>query len=475
MGRLFGTDGVRGIANKELTPDLAFKIGRASAYVLMGAAVNCNQIEDLGSFHRGGISRSKAPDAAPNRPRILVGCDTRVSCAMLEAALCAGICSVGAEAVIVGVVPTPAIAYLVRSENADAGVVISASHNSFEHNGIKWFNGEGFKLSDEIEKRIEAIILDDAETIESPTGGDVGRISNAPELAEKYIKYAISMVDTEFDGLKIALDCANGASSATAKAAFTALGADVHVIHDKPNGVNINENCGSTHMENLTAFVKETGADVGIAFDGDADRTLMTDENGELVDGDKIMLMLAFDMQKRGKLKDNTLVATVMSNLGLFVAAEKLGINVLKAAVGDRYVLEEMQKGGYNIGGEQSGHVILLDHNTTGDGLATALAVAQLMKQSGKKLSELAEIMQVYPQVMFNAIVSNENKAKLATDEEINRAIGAAEERFKGDGRVLVRASGTEALIRVMIEGKDIEKITESAREIADLIERKLG
>ena len=468
MGRLFGTDGVRGIANKELPADLAFKIGRAVAYVLA-----CD---------------------GKTRPKILVGKDTRISCGMLEAALVAGICSVGAEAILVGVVPTPAIAHLVRTENADAGVVISASHNSFEHNGIKFFNGEGFKLSDEIEERIERIILDDSEVVESPLGADVGKISNAPELAEKYISYTVSAVkgvkaagsvDSNdghrgdqrelFKNMKIAVDCANGAASATAKSAFEALGAEVHVICDKPNGVNINENCGSTHMDGLAAFVREIGADVGIAFDGDADRTLLIDERGELVDGDKIMLMLANDMLARGVLKNNTLVATVMSNLGLFVAAEELGINVLKAQVGDRYVLEEMRKGGYNIGGEQSGHVIMLERNTTGDGLATALAVVELMKRSGRKLSDLAGIMQVYPQVMVNAIVSNENKAKLATDDEINRAIGAAEERFKGDGRVLVRASGTEALIRVMIEGKDIEKITQSANEIAALIERKLG
>jgi len=461
MGRLFGTDGVRGIANEELTPKMAFEIGRAGAYVLA-----CDE---------------------KTRPRILVGKDTRISCGMLEAALVAGICSVGAEAILVGVVPTPAISHLVRTENADAGVVISASHNSFEHNGIKFFNGEGFKLSDEIEERIERIIIDDSEVVESPLGADVGKISNAPELAEKYINYTVSAVKGAesrmgngdqrelFKNMKIAVDCANGAASATAKSTFEALGAEIHVICDKPNGVNINENCGSTHMDGLAKFVKEVGADIGIAFDGDADRTLLIDERGELVDGDKIMLMLANDMLQRGVLKKNTLVATVMSNLGLFIAAEKLGINVLKAQVGDRYVLEEMRKGGYNIGGEQSGHVIMLERNTTGDGLATALAVVELMKRSGKKLSELAEIMQVYPQVMVNAIVSNENKAKLATDDEINRAIGAAEERFKGDGRVLVRASGTEALIRVMIEGKDIEKITESAKEIAALIERKLG
>ena len=448
MGRLFGTDGVRGIVNKELTPELAFKIGRAGAYVLTSANA---------------------------KPKILVGCDTRISCGMLEAALIAGICSVGADAVLIGVVPTPAIAHLVRAENADAGVVISASHNSFEHNGIKYFNGDGYKLSDEIEERIEAIILDNAEEIVVPVAESIGRISRAPELAEKYIKFAISTVSTEFDGLKVALDCANGAASTTAKTAFQALGADVHVINDNPNGININANCGSTHMEELTEFVKKIGANVGIAFDGDADRTLMVDENGSMVDGDKIMLMLANDYKTKGTLKNNTLVATVMSNLGLFVAAKELGIDVLTASVGDRYVLEEMIKGGHSIGGEQSGHVILLGHNTTGDGLATALAVVQLMKQSGKKLSELAKIMDVYPQIMFNAIVQNENKSKLHTDEEINRAIGQAEERFKGTGRVLVRASGTEPLIRVMIEGQDIDKITESAKELAELIESKLG
>jgi len=448
MGRLFGTDGVRGIVNKELTPELAFKIGRAGAYVLTSANA---------------------------KPKILVGCDTRISCGMLEAALIAGICSVGADAVLIGVVPTPAIAHLVRAENADAGVVISASHNSFEHNGIKYFNGDGYKLSDEIEERIEAIILDNTEEIVVPVAESIGRISRAPELAEKYIKFAISTVSTEFDGLKVALDCANGAASTTAKTAFQALGADVHVINDNPNGININANCGSTHMEELTEFVKKIGANVGIAFDGDADRTLMVDENGSMVDGDKIMLMLANDYKTKGTLKNNTLVATVMSNLGLFVAAKELGIDVLTASVGDRYVLEEMIKGGHSIGGEQSGHVILLGHNTTGDGLATALAVVQLMKQSGKKLSELAKIMDVYPQIMFNAIVQNENKSKLHTDEEINRAIGQAEERFKGTGRVLVRASGTEPLIRVMIEGQDIDKITESAKELAELIESKLG
>jgi len=449
MGRLFGTDGVRGIANKELSPELAFKIGRAGAYVLTSST--------------------------NTKPKILVGSDTRISCGMLESALVAGICSVGAEAVLVGVVPTPAIAYLVRTENADAGVVISASHNSFEHNGIKFFSGEGYKLSDEIEERIEAIILDDAETIDCPIGADIGRISHAPELAEKYVKFAISTIETEFDGIKVALDCANGAASATAKTAFQALGADVYVINDQPNGININTNCGSTHMEQLTEFVKQTGADIGIAFDGDADRTLMLDENGEMVDGDKIMLMLANDYKAKGTLKNNTLVATVMSNLGLFVAAEKLGINVLKAAVGDRYVLEEMIKGGHCIGGEQSGHVILLDYNTTGDGLVTALAVTALMKSSEKKLSELATVMDVFPQVMFNAIVDNANKAKLHTDEEIKSAIAQAEEQFKDTGRVLVRASGTEPLIRVMIEGQDVELITKSAKEIADLIERKLG
>ncbi len=449
MGRMFGTDGVRGVANSELTPQLAFEIGRAGAYVLTGEC--------------GG------------KPRILVGRDTRISGAMLEAALVAGICSVGAEAVCAGVIPTPAIAYLVRSEGFDAGVMISASHNPFEHNGIKFFSGDGYKLSDETENRIEGIILDNAEEVSSPTHGEIGHISYDTSLCEKYINFAASTADGNLSGMKIALDCANGASSVTAKKTFESLGATVLVINDKPDGVNINADCGSTHIEGLMEFVRETGADFGLAFDGDADRVLAVDENGSLVDGDKIMAICADSMRKEGKLAKNTIVATVMSNLGLFVMGEKKGINVLKTKVGDRYVLEEMLKGGYSIGGEQSGHIILLEYNTTGDGLVTGIRLAQALKMSGGKMSCLAEIMDTYPQVLINAKVRTENKNKYEDDSEIRAEIEKIEEEFNSEGRVLIRPSGTEPLVRVMIEGKDEKKIASRARELADLIMKKLG
>lgn len=449
MGRLFGTDGVRGVANSELTPQLAFEIGRAGAYVL-----TCE---------------------AHHRPRILVGRDTRISGEMLEAALIAGLCSVGAEAVCVGVIPTPAIAYLVRTEGFDAGVMISASHNPFEHNGIKYFSGEGYKLSDEIEERIEAIILDNAEKIESPTHEGVGRISHDNTLCDKYIAFTASTADGDLSGMKIAIDCANGASSVTAKRALEMLGAEVSVINDKPDGININADCGSTHMDGLLEYVKKVGADIGLAFDGDADRVLAAAENGELVDGDKIMTICALELKSKGKLKKNTIVATVMSNLGLFVMGEEKDINILKTKVGDRYVLEEMLKGGYSIGGEQSGHVILLEHNTTGDGLVTGIQLACALKNSGKKLSELASVMNVYPQVLINATVKNENKESYTDDPEIMAEIKKIEDEFSSQGRVLIRPSGTEPLVRVMIEGKDRALIEERAKTLAALIVRKLG
>ena len=405
MGRLFGTDGVRGVANKdgELTPELAFKIGKAGAYVLT--------------------------ETCGDKPRILVGKDTRISGGILESALVAGICSVGAEAVLAGVIPTPAIAHLVRSEGFDAGVMISASHNPFEHNGIK------------------------------------------------YIKFAETTCDTVFDGIKIAIDCANGASSVTAKKALEELGAEVCVINDSPNGININENCGSTHLENLAAFVTECGADVGLAFDGDADRVLAIDENGQIVDGDKIMTVIGLDMKKNGKLPDNTIVATVMSNLGFFVMGEENGINIKRTKVGDRYVLEEMLKNNHLIGGEQSGHVILLEHNTTGDGLVTGIQLVSVLKHSGKRMSELASAMQVYPQVLINASVKNElkNEENYMKFPEIKQAIEALENEFKDTGRVLIRPSGTEPLVRVMIEGKDENLIEKRARELANLFEAKLN
>lgn len=448
MGRLFGTDGVRGVANSELTPELAFKIGRAGAYVLTSDA---------------------------HKPKILVGRDTRISGEMLESALIAGICSVGAQAVCVGVIPTPAIAYLVRTQGFDAGVMISASHNPFEHNGIKYFNSEGYKLSDEIEERIEAIILDNAEEISRPTHENVGRISHDSTLCEKYIKFAASTTEVRLDGMKIAIDCANGASSVTAQKALEILGAEVSVINNSPDGININADCGSTHIEGLMRYVTEVGADMGLAFDGDADRVLAVSENGEYVDGDKIMAICALDLKARGKLKKNTIVATVMSNLGLFVMGREKGLNIEKTKVGDRYVLEEMLKSDYSIGGEQSGHVILLEHNTTGDGLVTGIQLASAVKKSGKTLSELAGVMDVYPQVLINAKVKTENKERYTEDAEIMAAIEKIEAEFANNGRVLIRPSGTEPLVRVMIEGKDESVIRARAEALADLIVKKLG
>lgn len=451
MGRLFGTDGVRGIANKELTPELAFEIGKAGAYVLTA---------DTGK-----------------KPSILVGKDTRISGDILECALTAGLLSVGARVVSVGVIPTPAIAYLVRECGFDAGVMISASHNPFEHNGIKFFSGEGYKLSDETEEKIEAIILDKAEEVICATHGDIGHREVDDVLLDKYIEFARSTTDVDFDGFKVAIDCANGASSVTAKDALEGLGAEVFVINNKPDGININAGCGSTHLEQLQAFVKECRADVGLAFDGDADRVLAIDENGEIVDGDKIMSICALDMKSRGELPDNTIVATVMSNLGFFKMGEKEGLSIKQTKVGDRYVLEEMLRCGHKIGGEQSGHVILLDHNTTGDGLVTGIALVSVMKRSGKKLSDLASVMQIYPQVLINAKVKNEYKSedKYMQFDEIRQGIEKLNAEFDGCGRVLIRPSGTEPLVRVMIEGQDKDLIEKRARELANLMEEKLN
>lgn len=451
MGRLFGTDGVRGIANKELTPELAFKIGQAGAYVLT---------ENTGE-----------------RPTILVGKDTRISGDILECALTAGLCSVGAKVVSAGVIPTPAIAYLVRECGFSAGVMISASHNPYEHNGIKYFSGSGYKLSDEIEARIEAIILDGAEEVELPTHDKIGYCRTDKSLVDKYIDFAVSTTDIKLDGLKIAVDCANGASSVTAKTALEKLGAEVVVINDKPNGININANCGSTHIDALSEFVKKSDIDAGLAFDGDADRVLAVDENGNLVDGDKIMAICALDMKSRGLLPDNTVVATVMSNLGFFKMGEKYGLNIKKTKVGDRYVLEEMLKYGHKIGGEQSGHVILIDQNTTGDGLVTGITLLSVVARSGESLSKLASVMEVYPQVLINATVKNEYKSedKYMQFEEIKQKINELNEEFKDSGRVLIRPSGTEPLVRVMIEGQDIDLITKRAKELANLMEEKLG
>lgn len=449
MGRLFGTDGVRGIANSELTPELAYKLGQAGAYVLAAEA--------------------------KHSPKILVGMDTRISGHMLESAIVAGICSVGAEAVCIGVIPTPAIAYLVKHYKADAGVVISASHNPYEFNGIKFFNSSGYKLADAVEDKIEAIILGEGDEIPRPTGRHIGAKSIIESASEDYISFIKSTVDTDFTGLKVAVDCANGAAYRIAPAALFQMGADVFVINNQPDGININKDCGSTHIKGLQKFVVECGADVGLAFDGDADRVLAVDEKGQLVDGDKIMAIIGLELKKRNKLNNNTIVTTVMSNLGFDIMAKREGLNVVKTKVGDRYVLEEMLDKGYVLGGEQSGHIIFLEHSTTGDGLLTGVQLLSVLKNSGKKLSELASVMETLPQVLRNASVKNENKDKYLEDEVVARICRELEAEFNGEGRVLIRPSGTEPLVRVMIEGKDQEYITGRAEELAKIIEERLG
>lgn len=449
MGRLFGTDGVRGIANSsELDAHMAYCLGRAGSFVL-----------------------SKENN---HKSVILVGKDTRSSGDMLEAALIAGICSTGAKAVRLGVIPTPAVAYFARTLNADAGVVISASHNPYEFNGIKFFNNKGYKLSDEIEDEIEAVIKSGMKDVPMPTGDQIGRVSDLPDAEDKYVSYALTASEGRLDGMKIALDTACGASGNTSPEAFRRLGASVLTIHNNPDGININANCGSTHMESLCAFVKENGCDLGLAFDGDADRMLAVDENGNLVDGDVIMAVCALHLKKHGRLKKNAVVATVMSNLGLTVFGNENGIDVPKTKVGDRYVLEEMLEKGYCLGGEQSGHIIMLDYNTTGDGLISAIVLATIVKKSGKTLSELSKVIRILPQALVNAKLENKDKKNIyETDPEIVALIKETERALEGNGRVLIRPSGTEPLVRVMLEGSDQKMIDSYCRRIAEMIERK--
>lgn len=444
MARMFGTDGVRGVAGSELTIELATKLGQAGAYVL---------------------TKEKS-----HQPTIIVGCDTRISGGMLANALMAGICSVGANAVYVGVLPTPAVAYLTRKHKVDAGVVISASHNPMEFNGIKFFNGEGYKLSDALEDEIEDLINNDMKDVVLPVGSGVGRIDYRFDIREEYVKFIKKCVPVDLKGMKIVVDCAEGASHYTSVKALTDLGADVVALHVSPDGTNINANCGSTHMEELRARVVYEKADVGLAFDGDADRMLAVDELGNLVDGDQLMAICANHMKQQGTLKKNTIVATVMSNLGMFLMAEREGIHMEKTKVGDRYVLENMRENGYNIGGEQSGHIIFLDENTTGDGLLSALHLLKVMVETGRKLSDLASIMEVLPQALVNAKVPNHKKEHFAEYAEIAEAIEEVEKKFAGEGRVLIRPSGTEPLVRVMIEGKDQKLIEEEAKKLAELI-----
>ena len=450
MGRLFGTDGVRGIANKDLTNELAMKIGSAAAAVLL-------------------------KEAKSEKPTVLIGKDTRASGDMLEAALTAGLCSVGCNVLSIGVVPTPAVAYLVGLYQCEAGIMISASHNPCEYNGIKIFQKTGYKLDDSIEDEIESIILDNSEKIETKIGGEVGNRLFCKTAVNDYIDYVVSVTDARFDGLKIALDCANGSASVCAKEIFTRLGAKCIMLSDTPDGTNINLNCGSTHPEELMSFVKNAGLDLGLAFDGDADRMLAVDENGELVDGDKVIAICAKKMKQDGTLKKNTAVVTVMSNMGFFKFCEENGINCAKTAVGDRYVLEKMLRDGYNIGGEQSGHVIFLDYATTGDGELSGVKLVETVVNSKKKLSELASVMTVYPQVLINVKVSPEGKQKYNNDEYIIAATQKAEMELMGDGRVLVRVSGTEPLVRVMLEGKDINHIKRLGEEIAEVVKERLS
>ena len=448
MARLFGTDGVRGVANEELTPLLAMQLGQAGAYVL-----------------------TKENE---HKPTIMVGCDTRISGDMLANALMAGVCSVGANAVYVGVMPTPAVAYLTKKYKVDAGVVISASHNPVEFNGIKFFDGNGYKLSDELEDEIEALIKSNMKDVKFPTGAQVGKIKYRTDAREEYINHSIKAVPVDLSSLKIVVDCAEGASFYTSVEALRELGANIIAIHNMPDGTNINANCGSTHMEELQARVVYEKANVGLAFDGDADRLLAVDEKGQMIDGDQIMAIIGNHMKSKGTLKKDTIVVTVMSNLGFSIMARENGINTDQTKVGDRYVIERMREIGASLGGEQSGHVIFLDENTTGDGLLSALHLLEVMVDTGKPLSELANIMTVLPQALVNAMVPNHKKDSYMEYPEIAEAIAKLEEKFAGEGRVLIRPSGTEPKVRVMIEGKNQDEINRDAKELAELIQNTI-
>ena len=451
MGRLFGTDGVRGVANSELTCELAMNIGRAAAMVLLDN-------EDTSE-----------------KPTILIGKDTRISSDMLEGALTAGLCSVGANVVHLGTVPTPAVAYLVKKYNANAGIMISASHNPHEFNGIKIFNSDGYKLPDALEDKIEALINGECEKFAVPVGRNLGSVRTAPEAIDEYIDHIAGSIEGSLEGIKVAVDCSNGSASATARRLFTKLGADFTIINDTPDGININEKCGSTHIEGLSDFVKAHNMDCGVAYDGDADRCLAVDENGELVDGDFLIAICAKALKDIGKLSNNTVVGTVMTNMGFTKFCEKNDINFISTSVGDRYVLENMLENNYNIGGEQSGHIIFLDYGTTGDGQLTSVQLLSIIKKSGKTLSQLAGIMKRYPQVLINVKVATEKKDQYFTDNTIKTEIDKVEEEPSNRGRILVRPSGTEPLIRVMLEGEDYSEISEHANVVADLIRERLS
>lgn len=445
MSRLFGTDGVRGIANKEITAELAMSIGRAAAYVLAEKRIE--------------------------KPKVLIGKDPRISSDMIEAALVSGLCSVGADVILAGCVPTPAVAYLVGEIEADAGIMISASHNPCEYNGIKIFNGQGYKLPDEVEDRIEEIVSRGTSGGILPVGENLGRVFKRYDLTEKYISHIISSVDCDLAGLDMVIDCANGSASNTAQELFTRLGAKVHLINATPNGLNINEHCGSTYMESLIDCVRQRGADLGLSFDGDADRCLAVDENGRIINGDKMLAIFSRSLKEQRKLKSNTAVITVMSNLGFKLFCEREGVHTLETRVGDRYVLEKMLEGGYTLGGEQSGHIIFGNHATTGDGQLSGAMLAAVLVRNRISASTAASIMEALPQYILNIKASDKLKQRLITDEKIKKEIDAVSDTLGKKGRILVRPSGTEPLIRIMLEGEDTAQIKSLAKRVADVIE----
>ncbi|MED3572797.1 phosphoglucosamine mutase [Cytobacillus praedii] len=446
MGKYFGTDGVRGVANSELTPELAFKLGRCGGYVL---------------------TKDK------NHPKVLIGRDTRISGHMLEGALVAGLLSIGAEVMRLGVLSTPGVAYLTKALGAEAGVMISASHNPVADNGIKFFGPDGFKLSDEQELEIESLMDMEEDQLPRPVGGDLGQVNDYFEGGQKYLQYLKQTVDEDFSGIHIALDCAHGATSSLASHLFADLDADLSMIGASPNGLNINEGVGSTHPETLAAFVKEKEADIGLAFDGDGDRLIAIDENGDIVDGDQIMYICGKYLKEQGRLKHSTVVSTVMSNLGFYKALEANEIESIQTAVGDRYVVEEMKKNGYNLGGEQSGHIIFLDYVTTGDGLLSGLQLVNIMKMTKKPLSELAKEMQKFPQKLVNIRVTD--KHHVTDNEKVRAIINEVENEMNGNGRILVRPSGTEPLVRVMAEAATEELCNDYVERIAAVVKQEMG
>lgn len=447
MTKYFGTDGIRGIANKDLTPELAFEVGRAGAFILTHG----------------------------EKGKILIGKDTRASGDMLEASLIAGITSMGLDVITLGVIPTPAVAYLTRKYGAVAGIVISASHNPGEYNGIKFFNKDGLKLDDNIEEKIEKILNKEKEVDFRPTGNDVGKVYREKNGAKDYKEFLKKSINIDLKGIKVAMDCGNGALYKIGPEIIKELNGEVICVNKNPDGMNINKDCGSTNHKVIQELVKKENAHIGLSFDGDADRIIAVDENGDLIDGDHILAICATHLKRNGKLKNNTVVGTVMTNIGLDIYLEELGINIVKTTVGDRYILQEMLKNDFVLGGEQSGHILFLEHNTTGDGMATGLHLLEVLIESKKPLSSLRDLMKSYPQILINAKVDNKNKYNYLEDDIIKEEIEKIEDKFHGNGRVVIRPSGTEPLVRVMIEGENQDEITGIAKNLAMVIENRLS